>query len=411
MFSAKNAVAGRWVVVIAGWVLLSAMCTARADDKQPPRPADAPPVAQAEPPLAQVAHPVEREMTDFEVFNGRVEAAESVKIISRVTGYLTKVDFKEGDNVKKGDVLFEIDSQPYQAEVAHAEAELRVAQARFKVAQAEYQRGQELVKTNAIGQSELDKSQAAKDEAQAALEAAKANLESHQLTLSFCRIIAPIDGRTGRWNVTPGNLVKQDETVLTTIVSLDPVSVGFDMDERTYLRLAKAARQGGATSIVAGAALPAFVQATDENGFPHEGTVNFVNNEFNPSTGTIAARAILPNVPTKDSSQVFVPGMFVRVRIPVSASHQGLLVSNDAVSGPNPFIKQPFVSVLSDKETVEWRKITLGQLQDDGLRVVEGLKPDDRIVLGHVAQQKGTKIRPELVPMPTNESKNSSLTK
>ena len=305
MFSSKSARAGRRVVVIAGAVLLAATSAARAEDKQTQPPA-------AEPPVVQVARPVEREVTDFEVFNGRVEAAESVNIVSRVTGYLTKVAFKEGADVKKGDLLFEIDSRPYQAEVEQAEAELRLAEAHFKLAQTEYQRGQELIKSAAIGQSELDKNQAAKDKAQAALEAAKANLDVHRLTLSFCKIVAPIDGRAGRWNVTPGNLVKQDETVLTTIVSLDPVCVSFEMDERTWLQLARAAHEGGAKNIVAGAAISVFVETTDESGFPHEGKVNFVSNQFNPSTGTISVRAILPNLPTKESPRLFMPGMFVR---------------------------------------------------------------------------------------------------
>ncbi len=301
MFSSKSARAGRRVVVIAGAVLLAATSAARAEDKQTQPPA-------AEPPVVQVARPVEREVTDFEVFNGRVEAAESVNIVSRVTGYLTKVAFKEGADVKKGDLLFEIDSRPYQAEVEQAEAELRLAEAHFKLAQTEYQRGQELIKSAAIGQSELDKNQAAKDKAQAALEAAKANLDVHRLTLSFCKIVAPIDGRAGRWNVTPGNLVKQDETVLTTIVSLDPVCVSFEMDERTWLQLARAAHEGGAKNIVAGAAISVFVETTDESGFPHEGKVNFVSNQFNPSTGTISVRAVLPTCRRRNSPQVIYAG-------------------------------------------------------------------------------------------------------
>jgi multidrug efflux system membrane fusion protein len=403
-----NRIGARWklIVVAASFSLMLANSPTGAVGQEKPTTAEQKP---AEPPVVQVSRVVEREVTDYEVFAGRVEAAESVKVASRVTGYLTKVAFKEGSNVKKGDLLFEIDSRPYQAQVEQAEAELRLNEARLKLAETEYERGKELVKSAAVSQAELTKFQAAQQQAQASLEAAKANLVAQQLTLGFCKIVSPIDGRTGRCNLTPGNLVKQDETVLTTIVSVDPVCVSFDMDEHTWLRLARAAHNGGAKNIVASAAVPVFVAATDEKGFPHEGVVNFVSNEFNPSTGTIAVRAILPNLPTKESPQVFIPGMFVRARIPIGPPHRALLVSNDALRGP---VVSVVYSVVDNADKVQWRKVTLGQLQDDGLRVVaNGLKPDDRVVLGNVARQQGAPIRPELVPMPTNESKDSSAAK
>jgi multidrug efflux system membrane fusion protein len=360
----------------------------------------------SEPPVVQVARVVERDVTDFEVFNGRVEAAESVNVASRVTGYLTKVAFKDGAEVKKGDLLFEIDPRPYQAQVDQAEAEVRLAEARLNLAQAEFQRGQELIKSQAIAQSEFAKFQAAKDEAQAGVEAAKAKLAAERLTLSFCKIVAPIDGRIGRASVTPGNLVKQDETVLTTIVSLNPVCVSFDIDERTWLRLARAAAAGGAKGL-SGAALPVFVQTTDEKGFPHEGTVTFISNEFNPSTGTIAARATLPNLRANDGVQAFVPGMFVRARIQIGPPHRALLVSDSAIRRT---LGRSTVSVVGDDQ-VESRPVTIGQLQDDGLRVIErGLKADDRIVIGSGALKRD-KIRPQLVPMPTKDSKTTPTTK
>ena len=207
-----------------------------ADDQNKSSPAS----PAAEPPTGAVNKPVERQPTDREVFVGRIEAAQSVNIVPRVTGYLTKTTFKEGADVKKGDVLFEIDSRPYQAQVEQAEAEVRVKEARLQVAQAEFDRASEIAKTGAISRQELDKSRSLQQEALASIDAAKSNLRAHQLTLSFCTVVAPINGRVGRYNLTPGNLVTQDQTVLTTIVSLDPVYAYFDVDERTLLRMRKA---------------------------------------------------------------------------------------------------------------------------------------------------------------------------
>jgi membrane fusion protein, multidrug efflux system len=401
-----NRIGARWklIVIAASFSLALANTPVRAVGQEKSTAAEPKP---AEPPVVQVSRVVEREVTDYEVFAGRVEAAESVKVASRVTGYLTKVAFKEGSNVKKGDLLFEIDSRPYQAQVEQAEAELRLNEARLKLAETEYEREKELVKSAAVSQAELTKFQAAQQQAQASLEAAKANLAAQQLTLNFCKIVSPIDGRTGRCNLTPGNLVKQDETVLTTIVSVDPVCVSFDMDEHTWLRLARAAHNAGAKNIVAGAAVPVFVRATDEKGFPHEGTVNFVNNEFNPSTGTISARAILPNLPTKESPQLFMPGMFVQARIPIGPPHRALLVYDGSIGNIRD---GKGINVVDDDGNAYLKSVTVGRLQDDGLRVIEnGLLPDERVAIKFTPLDP--KVRPELVPMPTNETKRRPATK
>jgi len=383
--------------VATSFILALAIIPAGAADKE-----KAP--TTGEPPVVQVSRVVEREVTDYEVFAGRVEAAESVNIASRVTGYLTKVAFKEGAEVKKGDLLFEIDARPYQAQVEQAEAELRLNEARLKLAETEYQRAKELVKSAAVSQAELTKFQAAQQETQASLEATKANLAAHQLTLNFCKIVSPIDGRTGRCNLTPGNLVKQDETVLTTIVSVDPVCVSFDMDERTWLRMARSA--GAAGKSVSGMELPVFVETADETGFPHKGTVTSFSNQFDRATGTIAARATLPNLRVNDGEQAFVPGMFVRARIHVGSPHPALLVSTGAVRPPNYH-----VYVVDEDDFIRKRTVTLGPVQDDGLRVIDqGLNPGERVVVSGIAHAD-TKIRPQLVPMPTNENKRSPASK
>ena len=352
----------------------------------------------AEPPLVEVSRVVEREVTDYEVFTGRFEAVEAVRVVPRVTGYLTKVAFEEGSNVKKGDLLFEIDPRPYQAQVDQAAAGIHVAEAHLKLAEAEYQRTQQLAKTAQIAPGELDKAQAAQQEARAALDAAHAVLQSQQLNLSFCQITSPIDGRIGRCNLTPGNLARQDETALTTIVSLDPIYVYFDLDERTLARLLKAPPEARAKPFRASSDFPVAVQTADETSFPHAGVVSFINNQIDPTTGTLAVRATFRNPPLNGGEPQFMPGMFAKVRIPLGQPYRALLVSDGAVRNTQG---SRSVQVLSGDDQIESRAVTVGPLQDDGLRVIEqGLKPDDLVVVGSAVPPQ-TKARPKLVPMPT----------
>jgi multidrug efflux system membrane fusion protein len=308
----------RSVFVAASMLFVLGLAPCFADDQS--KPASASPAA--EPPIVAGIKPAERAVTDNEVFVGRIQAAESVDIVSRVTGYLTKTAFREGADVKKGDVLFEIDARPYQAQVEKAQAEVRVNEARLQAAQAEFDRASEMARTAAIGRQELDKSRSMKEETLAALDAAKANLRAHQLTLSFCTVVAPIDGRVGRSNLTPGNLVTQDKTVLTTIVSLDPVYAYFDIDERTLLRMRKASDAGGRRQPESGGETPAFLGLADEGDFPHRGIINFVSNQVDPATGTISMRAVFENPESKGGTRLYVPGMFVRVQLPIGKPRQ-----------------------------------------------------------------------------------------
>lgn len=380
--------------VIAGFILIFAKMKsipAQEVKRSPP----------AEPPVVPVSQVVEREVTDYEVFAGRFEAAQAVNIVGRVTGYLTKVAFEEGSNVKQGDLLFEVDARPYQAQVDRAEAEARMAEAHLKFAQEEYQRTQEVAKTGQLA-AEPGKAQAAQQEAQAALAAANANLQSHRLMLGFCQIVSPIDGRAGRCNLTPGNLVKQDETVLTTVVSLDPSYLYFDIDEHTLLRLIKSPHDGKAKAFRADAGFPVFAEIADETGFPHQGIVSFINNQVDPAKGTITVRGTFQNPPLENGGRLFMPGMFARVRFPMGETHQALLVSDNAVRANQG---SHYVLVVSGDDSVDSRPVTIGQLQDDGLRVVEqGLKPGDRVVVGKEPPPQ-TKIRQKLIPMPTNAPK------
>ena len=369
--------------------LASAPVSWAADEQKPPL---------TEPPFVEVSRVVEREIIDYEVFTGRFEAVEAIRVVPRVTGYLTKVAFAEGSNVKKGDLLFEIDPRPYQAQVDQAAAGVHVAEAHLKLAEAESERAQQLAKTAQIAPGELDKAQAAQQEARAALDAAHAILQSQQLNLSFCQIISPIDGRIGRCNLTPGNLARQDETALTTIVSLDPIYVYFDVDERTLARLLKAPPAARAKPFRADAEFPVAVQTAVETSFPHEGVVSFINNQIDPTTGTLAVRATLQNPPLNGGEPLFMPGMFAKVRIPLGQPYRALLVSDSSVRTTQG---SRSVLVLTGDDKIESRAVTVGPLQDDGLRViVQGLKPDDLVVVSREVPPQ-TKARLKQVPMPT----------
>ncbi len=368
------------------------------------------PAASGDLPVVPVSRVVERDVTDFEDFIGNIVAPESVKIIPRVTGYLVSTAFKEGAIVKKGDKLFEIDPRPFQAEVDRAEAELRVAETHLKFATAELDRYAQLRKSSgSVSQQDYDKAQATVQEAQAALTAAKANLETRRLTLSFCTIASPIDGRAGGFNVSPGNLVKQDETVLTTIVSHDAIGVSFQIDERTWLRLAKMPRDAAAKSLSTGGDMRVYVRADDEPDFEHEGSVSYIGNEFDRATGTIVARATIVNPTLKSGARLFLPGMHVTVRLMIGPPHKALLVRNEAIN----MSRGPIVAVLDDNDRIERRAIKLGQLQGDGLRVVtDGLGAGDRVALDAPSGVSfGDKIRPKLAPTPTVPSNDSKAEK
>jgi multidrug efflux system membrane fusion protein len=333
---------------------------------------------------------------------------ESVHVASRVTGYLTNAAFKEGTDVKKGDLLFEIDPRPYQALVDQAQAEVRLHETRMAAARADLDRAKDLAKSATVSREELDKFQAAEQEAAAALDAAKANLQSHELNLGFCRIVSPIDGRAGRYNLTAGNLVTQDQTELTTIVSLDPIYAVFNMDERTLLRIRKANNESKLKQLESGGAAPVFLRVQGEDDFSHQGTVNFVSNQIDSSTGTVLVRAVLANPRPKDGVELLSPGMFVTVRLPIGQPHRALLVAESALTSHRG-VRNLFVVDSDDK--VQLRDVRVGAIQDDGLRVIQdGLKPDDRVIVGRNEEiQAGLKIAPRVVPMPATRRGSSTV--
>lgn len=348
---------------------------------------------QAAPPVPQVtvAAAIARKVTGFDEFTGRFEAVERVEVRPRVSGYISSVNFTDGNEVKKGDVLFVIDPRPYAAERDKARAQLAQARSQLVLAKSERERATKLLGQHAISQEEFDTRSAGSEQAQANVEAAQAALDAAALNLEFTRVTAPISGRISRALVTSGNFVADGQTLLTTLVSLDPIYVTFDGDEQSYLKYIKLAhvsapggpREGGS---------PVRVGLADENGFPHEGTMAFVDNALDPATGTIHSRALLDN-----RERLFTPGLFARIRLLDSAQHDAVLV-NDSAIGTDQTVR--YVLVVGADSKVAYRPVQLGPVID-GLRVVQsGLSAGEVVVVNGLQRVRpGAQVQAQRVAM------------
>jgi RND family efflux transporter MFP subunit len=337
----------------------------------------APQVAPTAPPVVTFLLPVEESRPEFEYFDGHTAAVEMVDVRARVSGYLEKVLFKPGAEVKQGELLFVIDPRPYRAELERAESQVAQAQARFERLTRDYERAQRAGVGTAVSREEFEKILGDRAEAEASLKAAKANVEKYRLDLGFTQMHAPIAGRVSRNLLTVGNLVNQDQTLLTTIVSVDPMHVYFDVAERVALRLQKLIREGKIKS-ARETQVPVEMGLSIERGYPHQGMIDFVDNKINPSTGTIQVRALFPNPETAGKSRVLSPGLFTRVRMAVGEPHKVLLVP-ERVLGTDQ--GQKYLYVVNDKNEVERRNVGLGSLQDGKREVTSGLKPGERVIL------------------------------
>jgi multidrug efflux system membrane fusion protein len=388
------------------WLLLGA--TAAGCQQGTPK------VAEAETPVVPVSHPIEREVTDYVEFTGRTDAVQSVNIIARVTGYLVQMPFKEGSEVKAGDLLFEIDPRPYQAQYDQAKSQVTLYQAQLELAKTTLARYHALDKSTpgAVSQQALDQYKAAVTEAEARVNAQQKSLEVYTLNKEFTRVVSPIDGQVSRYYLTLGNLVNQDQTLLTTVVSLDPMYAYCDMDERTLLQIRRAIAEGKITSYSEdGSDIPVFMGLQGEDGYPHQGTVNFVNNQVNSTTGSITMRGIFPNpkLPVRPAPgsektpraapRLLSPGMFVRVRLPMGEPHKALLVLDQAILSDQGL---KYVYVVDENNKAQSRRVTTGALQGDGLRVVSGVAATDWVVVGGLQQVRARmEIQPEKTPMPS----------
>ncbi|MEN6406562.1 MAG: efflux RND transporter periplasmic adaptor subunit [Thermoguttaceae bacterium] len=358
-----------------------------------------PEVASVEPPVVQVSVPVKDNVTDYADFTGRTNAVNSVDIRARVSGYLVEMPFEEGTEVKKGDLLFLVDPRPYKAQYDQAVGQVNLYKAQLELAKANYARDKEVAKTpGAVSVQQLDQDKAAVDEADAAVHAYQASLEMYSLNLSFTRVTSPIDGQVSRYFMTLGNLAVQDQSLLTTVVSLDPMYVYFDMDEGTLLRIRKAVNNGAVKPYREGG-IPVYIALQGETDYRHRGLVDFLNNQVNPNTGSISVRGIFPNPKPAKGVRLLSPGMFVRVHLPLGAKRPAVLVVDRAI-GSDQGLK--YVYVVDADKKIQYRRITVGALQDDGLRVIStGLKGNERVVTSGLQQVRpGMVVKVEEKPMP-----------
>ncbi len=347
---------------------------------------------QFPPPEVSVGQVVERSVTEWDDYTGRVVAVDSVEIRPRVAGHLRGWHFREGGLVGKGDLLFTIDDREYRAALEAARADVARAEAEVRLAGQELRRAEELIAQKLVAERDLDTARARLQQGEANLLAALARQQQAELDLSFTRITSPIDGRAGEALVKPGNLVAPGEPVLTTVVSVDPVHVVFEGDERAYLRYQQLAREGLRPSSRDNPN-PVLVGLAGEEGFPHRGEMDFVDNVLDPDTGTIRGRAVLPN-----HDGTLTPGLFVRVRLLGTSDKDALLIHEQAVLTDQD---RRYVYVLGEGNVAVRKDVTLGA-RVEGLRVVtSGLSPGDRVIVNGVRKIffPGQPVSPREVPM------------
>ncbi|HEM8494325.1 TPA: efflux RND transporter periplasmic adaptor subunit [Burkholderia multivorans] len=340
-------------------------------------------------PEVGVATVVPRTVRIADEFNGRVEAVDAVELRPRVSGYLQRIRYKEGDLVAQGAVLFEIDPRPYRIALDRAIAQQQRARAAEHLARVQLQRVQTLIDAHATSQEELDNARAAAEQARADLQAADAAVADAKLNLGFTEVRAPIAGRVGRALATAGNLARADDTLLTTVVSQDPVYVYFDCDEQSYLRY-NAQRADPAHRAIG--ADPVRVGLANETGFPHAGTVDFLDNRLDPQTGTIRARVRLPN-----ADHTFTPGLYARVQLVSGRERSAVLVDDKAVLTDQD---RKYVYVIGPGDKALRRDVTIGR-DLDGQRIVEkGLNAGDRVVVDGVQRiyYPGAQVKPKPQP-------------
>jgi membrane fusion protein, multidrug efflux system len=374
--------ADRWSVLTPIAVLsLSVACADTSAQPAPPAP-----------PQVTVAAALDRQTTEWDEFTGRLEAVDSVEVRPRVSGYVSAVTFREGAIVRKGDLLFQIDARPFQAEVDRLRADLTRARATVQRAASELQRAERLRRDNAISQEEHDRRSSFAQESTAQVASVEAALRSVELNLEFTRVTSPINGRVSRAVVTEGNLVSSGQgeaTLLTTVVSLDPVHAHFDADERIFLKYtARAANRSNGRNVN----LPIQMALANEEGFPRTGQMNFLDNQLNPVSGTIRGRAVFRN-----PDGILTPGLFVRLRVAGNGSSKAVLIQDRAVGTD---LDKKFVFVVGPDNAVQYRPVQLGPVVD-GLRIVRGgLQAGDLVVVNGLQRVRpGVTVDPVIVAM------------
>jgi len=357
---------------------------------EPQRQGGAPP-----PPVVTVANPVQKPVVDQDEYVGRFTAVSMVEMRARVSGTLEAVHFKDGQVVKKGDLLFTIDRRPFQNTLDQARANLVLARSNLTYTTADLARADQLVREKTITDQVYEQRAQAKRNAQASVNAQEAAVRQAELDLGFTELRAPIDGRIGDRRVAPGNLVTGgtggNTTLLATIVSIDPIRFEFTFDESSFLRYERMARTNGAAGddiASRGASTPVKLKLIDEKDFTHEGRMDFVDNVIDRTTGTIRGRAQFAN-----PGGLFTPGMFARVQVPGSPRYDALMVPDVAIGSEQV---RKFVFVVDAKDTAQQKYVTLGPVID-GLRVIKsGLAAGDKVIVNGMAKVRaGAKVKPQ----------------
>ena len=375
-------------ILLCIWML--AACEQRNEYVEPP------------PPKVTVAKPLQQEVTDYLEFTGTTQAFEEVEVRARVAGFLQSMNFTPGTKVEKGELLFVIDPREYQAELNAANAELGSAEAQLKRAEIEFKRAEKLFKQKAGAETDVVKWRGQRDVARADVLRAKAKIEKADLDLSYTQVTAPITGRVGRNLVDLGNLVGEREpTLLTTVTRYDPMYAYFNLNERDLLKVMAMNRNkiqekgiDPAEDPVSEADIPVFLELANEEGYPHQGELDFAESGVDEETGTLQLRGVFPN---PGPAPVLIPGLFVSLRMPVDKRDNALLVTERAIGSDQG---GRFLLAVNSENMVEKRPIRMGQLVD-GLRVIEeGLQPDDSVVVNGLQRARpGAKVDPEQTDM------------
>jgi len=345
-------------------------------------------------PNVKTAQPLSQQVTEWDEYTGRIEAVNSVDVRARVSGYLEKVNFKAGDKVHKGDLLFLIDPKPFTAQLNYAVAELERAKSRHELAKNDLARAERLFRAKAISEEEHDARSKGLREAVASVQSAQANVYTARLNLEFTEVRSPIDGRIGRELITAGNLVNGgggDATLLTFIVSTDPVYVYVDADERSALKYRRQARQAGRGSLE-DEKTPVELAVADEADFPHQGHLDYQSPREDAATGTVTLRGVFSN-----PDELLSPGFFARMRVRGSAPYPAILVPDRAIGTDQA---QRFVWVVNQNNQVEYRQVELGAHIGQFRVIAKGLKPEDWTVIEGIQKLKpGAKVNPERISL------------
>jgi multidrug efflux system membrane fusion protein len=342
-----------------------------------------------------VAAVIEKQVNEWDEFTGRLEAIDKVEVRPRVSGYIDRIAFREGSEVSRGDLLFEIDARPFQTELNRVDAELARAKSQFELAHSQLRRAEQLLQQNFISQQAYDDRANASREAAANVKGAEAAVANARLNLDYTKIRAPVAGRVGRAEVTVGNLVTglggPNATLLTTLMSIDPIYAYFEGDELVYLKYGELARASARPSSRTNRN-PIYLGLANEQGHPHKGYVDFVDNQLNTQTGTIRARAVFDN---KD--RIFTPGLFARLKLIGSGTYGAILINDRAIGTDQ---SKKFVLVVGADNKAVYREVKLGPMVDN-LRVVkQGLKPGEVIVVNGIQRVRpGESVTPQRVPM------------